>query len=527
MSVPGPLVGPPLTLNLAPQKSVAVDDVRRDLRQARREIELLKTMDPFRAAEMAIEIQVERMRVVEAITARDAVVQRLNDAHVSIRQKTAIIDHLELEKEDLRRRLLMKGSCDEEYEEEKTKAGSEIDRLQGIIKALREDVKLLKEIRTDTGKPLTDPPPRYEEGKANLNSMKVSLIFQNEMDMVTASKTELGSVPFRVLREGSASSSDVSSLQTNHALSPRPQLSMQSTFPAGNQIIRHPSASDEPEHRISARHSILAVLPIPADIPDDALKPILIPAPFTLHEFLGNTTGSLKNSLANYRVFQQLTTSWCPQREEHGYLLTPVFKCSTNPRVATAHRWTAVDVLGKMNKPTGELIYYDFPSWIMPISLQPSWKECFYNKDGKWYYAGVYKAFRLEDLNTKEWEALSNETTQLLVKETIASRKNTSPQNFYETSQLYAAGALKVACVGLQCVGFNDVLYRTICAQSGKWRASADASPGAAAGLGSGAAWNSSVLGDTDGVGTIGDGTTKTTGRNASGNENVSVKSSN
>jgi hypothetical protein len=59
--------------------------------------------------------------------------------------------------------------------------------------------------------------------------------------------------------------------------------------------------------------------------------------------------------LANYRVFQQLTTSWCPQREEHGYLLTPVFKCNTNPRVATAHRWNAVDVLGKMNKPTGKL----------------------------------------------------------------------------------------------------------------------------------------------------------------------------
>jgi hypothetical protein len=121
---------------------------------------------------MAIEIQVERMRVVEAITARDAVVQRLNDAHVSIRQKATIIDHLELEKEDLKRRLLiLKGPCDEEDEEEKTKAGSEIDRLQGIIKTLREDVKLLREIRTDTGKPLTDPPPRYEEGKAS--SMKV------------------------------------------------------------------------------------------------------------------------------------------------------------------------------------------------------------------------------------------------------------------------------------------------------------------------------------------------------------------
>jgi len=35
-------------------------------------------------------------------------------------------------------------------------------------------------------------------------------------------------------------------------------------------------------------------------------------------------------------------------------MLAPVFKCSTNPRVATAHRWTAVDVIAGMNKPTGE-----------------------------------------------------------------------------------------------------------------------------------------------------------------------------
>ena len=56
--------------------------------------------------------------------------------------------------------------------------------------------------------------------------------------MVTASKNELSNVPFRVLREDSASSSDDSSLQTNHALSPRPQLSTQSTFPAGNQVFR-------------------------------------------------------------------------------------------------------------------------------------------------------------------------------------------------------------------------------------------------------------------------------------------------
>lgn len=107
------------------------------------------------------------------------------------------------------------------------------------------------------------------------------------------------------------------------------------------------------------------------------------------------------------------------------------------------------------------------------------------------------------------------------MKETIASRKNTSPQNFYETSQLYAAGALKVACVGLQCVGFNDVLYRTICTQSGKWLATADSSSGGASGLGSGAAWNSSIVQAADSLLNTGDSTRKITDRNADGVENV------
>ena len=57
--------------------------------------------------------------------------------------------------------------------------------------------------------------------------------------------------------------------------------------------------------------------------------------------------------LANHHVFQQLTTNWCPEREEHGYFLTPLFKCTTNPRVATAHRWTMVDVISQLDKPTG------------------------------------------------------------------------------------------------------------------------------------------------------------------------------
>lgn len=57
--------------------------------------------------------------------------------------------------------------------------------------------------------------------------------------------------------------------------------------------------------------------------------------------------------IGNYRIFQESTTAWCPEREEHGYYLTPAFKCSTNPRVTTAHRWTAVDLSAKLDKPTG------------------------------------------------------------------------------------------------------------------------------------------------------------------------------
>lgn len=76
---------------------------------------------------------------------------------------------------------------------------------------------------------------------------------------------------------------------------------------------------------------------------------------------------------------------------------------------------------------------------------------------------------------------------QVIIRETLAGRKNLSAQNSYEANQLYAAGALKVACIGLQCVGFNEGLYRGLldhaaaCAQGMVKRR---------AGLGSGASWN-------------------------------------
>jgi hypothetical protein len=132
--------------------------------------------------------------------------------------------------------------------------------------------------------------------------------------------------------------------------------------------------------------------------------------------------------------------------------------------------------------------------------LTPYFTECFYNRDGKWYYAGTYKAVKLEDLTAAEYSNLSPEvyslshfysitqglqTTQALIRETISGRRGASPQNFYETGQLYSIGALKVSCVGLQCVAFNNVLYRAVLEHAAKFVQSAHGNA-----LGSGSGWN-------------------------------------
>ncbi|KAG2132859.1 uncharacterized protein EDB93DRAFT_1175670 [Suillus bovinus] len=373
----------------------------------------------------------ERMRVAEIIAARDTVVERLEDAYVSVRQKSATIDRLQRELDDLKR--------------PSTPATS----------AARDDESStqlpVQDTATSFGTPRPVPGEVHEGDNDCLDTSAQVLPWQVPLDATNGPSTGLPLTPPPDFRSETNFCSP--SFQSNYCArlencsdSYRSET-VDFDYP---NIIEPLPLGDGPEKLILARQALLAMLPLPADIPDDALNPVLIPQPYTLHEFLGNASGTLKNSLSNYRVLSQLTTYWCPEREEHGYLLTPVFKCSTNPRVTTAHRWMAADVIGTMDKPT----------------------ECFYNKDGKWYYAGVYKAFRMDDLTTEEWGALSTETTQTLIKETLAGRKNLSPQNLYETGQLYAVGALRVACIGLQCVGFSSAMYRAVLEQAtlGKWR---------------------------------------------------------
>ncbi|KAF7359056.1 hypothetical protein MSAN_01246500 [Mycena sanguinolenta] len=401
-----------------------------------------KVSDPMSVVEMALEIEVERARAIEALSARDAAIQRLSQAYVSLRQKTAIIERLQ-------------------------KAQPQSEQVAAPdSKTLREE---FTSNRSTPPVKSADPPPSYEENGIDHPGHGAQLIRPASGSRLPAKTPSRNT--FIVL--------DDSDLDY--------------------QVVHITPKSNEPEDIIKARNALLAAIPLPAEPPDDTLKPIVIPPPFTLHEFLANATGSLRNALSNYRVLQELTTSWCPEREEHGYLLTPLFKCSTNPRVATAHRWNMVDVMARMSKPT----------------------ECFYNKDGNWYYAGVYKGFRLDDLTTKEWEALSTETTQALVKDTIAGRKNTSPQNIYETTQLYSAGALRVACIGLQCVGFNKAMYHAMleqavkCALATKFKGT----PPPGAGLGTvGGAWNAA------GEGNAVDGMVSGIAAMSIGSENVPVQ---
>jgi hypothetical protein len=63
-----------------------------------------------------------------------------------------------------------------------------------------------------------------------------------------------------------------------------------------------------------------------------------------------------------------------------------------------------------------------------------------------------------------------SQTRDALVKETLAGRKNVTPQIIFETSQLYAAGALKIAVVGIQCVGFNRMLYSVALQQTQRFQ---------------------------------------------------------
>jgi len=120
-------------------------------------------------AEMALEIQIERLRVNEITKARDAALHRLSDAYVSVRQKTQVIEQLQQERE-------AKGLAPFPIHPSPLEERTEIDclkahivNLESTVEDLRFTVRRLQRQSSIGGQPL-DPPPRYQE-----NALKVSL----------------------------------------------------------------------------------------------------------------------------------------------------------------------------------------------------------------------------------------------------------------------------------------------------------------------------------------------------------------
>ena len=55
------------------------------------------------------------------------------------------------------------------------------------------------------------------------------------------------------------------------------------TIPASDSLFK---TTDDPGETLKSRHALLASLPLPTDIPSDALRPIVIPSTVGIHEFI-------------------------------------------------------------------------------------------------------------------------------------------------------------------------------------------------------------------------------------------------
>ena len=77
-------------------------------------------------------------------------------------------------------------------------------------------------------------------------------------------------------------------------------------------------------------------------------------------------------------------------------MLVPRFKCQTNPYDITKHYWSVSD------------IFSEFPRGSNGSSLP---FPCFYKKGCRYYYAGEYVAFEMDNLSQQEWSGLGGDVS--------------------------------------------------------------------------------------------------------------------
>ena len=116
---------------------------------------------------MALEIQAERMGVVEATHARDAAVNRLFDAYTSIRRHSELIEQLQKEREERGLERLRYPEALLERQSVVNKECALSARIQEL-EALVEDFQQINQCLKDHGpferRALCDPPPHYDDG---------------------------------------------------------------------------------------------------------------------------------------------------------------------------------------------------------------------------------------------------------------------------------------------------------------------------------------------------------------------------
>jgi hypothetical protein len=113
---------------------------------------------------MALELQLEKQRVKEALSARDNLVKRLNEAYMTIRDKNDLMDRLGV------------GLCNDC---DKNKAhpsdSDQVIQLKQKVRELQEEMALLKSAQDGSGGgggvagggKSGDPPPSYQDGTSD------------------------------------------------------------------------------------------------------------------------------------------------------------------------------------------------------------------------------------------------------------------------------------------------------------------------------------------------------------------------
>jgi len=147
--------------------------------------------NPFRMAEIAIELQIERLRVTEITKARDTALQHLAECYVSIRRKNELIEqmrpgHVQEDNGDVNFSLQFGSHFDSGITEQ---LKAHITTLEVSNKELRQPVAQLQASAT------LDLPPLYEADVRKVNDMADYLSLALTPDIRSLSTLECKQIP--------------------------------------------------------------------------------------------------------------------------------------------------------------------------------------------------------------------------------------------------------------------------------------------------------------------------------------------